>query len=107
MNTQIQTRRNFLKQTARAALGLGACSIFPNSLSAAISPQNSNNKPNILFIFADDQAFNTIRATGNEEVHTPNIDRLVNNGVTFTHAYNMGAWGGAVCVASRTMLNTG
>jgi choline-sulfatase len=27
--------------------------------------------------------------------------------MTFTHAYNMGSWTGAVCVASRTMLNTG
>ena len=28
-------------------------------------------------------------------------------GLTFTHAYNQGSWSGAVCVASRTMLNTG
>ena len=44
---------------------------------------------------------------GNDEIETPNLDRLVRNGVTFTHAYNQGAWHGAVCVASRTMLNTG
>jgi hypothetical protein len=37
----------------------------------------------------------------------PNLDRLVGRGTTFTHAYNMGAWGGAVCVASRAMLVTG
>lgn len=107
MNTQTQTRRNFLKQIGRAALGVGACSIFHDPLLAAISQQKANKKPNILFIFADDQAFNTIRATGNDQIRTPNIDRLVNNGLTFTHAYNMGAWGGAVCIASRTMLNTG
>ncbi|MFN7343226.1 MAG: choline-sulfatase, partial [bacterium] len=35
------------------------------------------------------------------------MDRLTNSGTTFTHAYNMGAWHGAVCVASRTMLATG
>ncbi len=64
-------------------------------------------QPNLLFIFADDQAFDTIHALGNEEIHTPNLDRLVQQGTTFTHAYNQGAWGGAVCVASRTMLNTG
>ena len=67
----------------------------------------SKKKPNILFIFADDQAFDTINALGYDDVKTPNLDRLVCNGVTFTHAYNMGAWHGAVCVASRTMLNTG
>lgn len=64
-------------------------------------------KPNILFIFADDQCFETVRAFGNDQIETPNLDRLVRGGVTFTHAYNQGGWHGAVCVASRTMLNTG
>lgn len=64
-------------------------------------------KPNILFIFADDQAYNTIRALGNHEIFTPALDKLTEEGLTFTNAYNMGAWHGAVCVASRTMLNTG
>ncbi len=64
-------------------------------------------KPNILFIFADDQNFNTININGNNEIITPALDDLTKEGVTFTHAYNMGAWQGAVCVASRTMLNTG
>lgn len=63
--------------------------------------------PNLLFLFADDQAFNTLHALGNDEIQTPNLDRLVNNGVTFTHAYNQGSWSGAVCVASRHMLVTG
>ncbi|MEM7147358.1 MAG: sulfatase-like hydrolase/transferase [Verrucomicrobiota bacterium] len=65
------------------------------------------DKPNVLFIFADDQCFETIRELGNLEIETPNLDRLVKRGTTFTHAYNMGSWSGAVCVASRHMLNTG
>ena len=64
-------------------------------------------KPNILFIFADDQCFETIRSLGHTDVETPNLDRLVKSGTTFTHTYNQGSWSGAVCVASRTMLNTG
>ena len=64
-------------------------------------------KPNILFIFADDQTHLGVNALGNPEVITPNLDNLVKSGVTFTHTYNMGAWHGAVCVASRAMLNTG
>lgn len=64
-------------------------------------------KPNILFLFADDQSFETIRSLGNVEIETPNLDRLVRRGTTFTHCYNMGSWSGAVCVASRTMLNSG
>ena len=69
--------------------------------------QTEQKKSNILFIFADDQTFNSINALGNTEVKTPSLDNLVNEGMTFTHTYNMGAWHGAVCVASRTMLNTG
>lgn len=38
---------------------------------------------------------------------TPNLDKLAANGVSFDYAYNMGAWNGAVCVASRHMFNTG
>ena len=69
--------------------------------------ETETQKPNILFIFADDQTYLGVNALGNQEVITPNLDKLVKSGVTFTHTYNMGAWHGAVCVASRAMLNTG
>jgi choline-sulfatase len=64
-------------------------------------------KPNLLLILTDDQCFQTIRALGNPEIETPNLDRLARQGTSFSHAYNMGGWHGAVCVASRTMLVTG
>jgi choline-sulfatase len=64
-------------------------------------------KPNVLFLFADDYTYEAIRALGHTDVDTPNLDRLVKRGTTFTRAYNMGSWSGAVCVASRTMLITG
>lgn len=64
-------------------------------------------KPNIVFLFADDLTYSAVHALGNEEIHTPNLDRLVNNGVTFTHTYNMGGWNGAVCAASRAMIISG
>ncbi|MDP4625881.1 MAG: sulfatase-like hydrolase/transferase [Akkermansiaceae bacterium] len=64
-------------------------------------------KPNVIFIFSDDQCFETIGAHGLADIDTPNLDRLVKEGATFSHAYNMGSWTGAVCVASRTCLNTG
>ena len=64
-------------------------------------------KPNILFLFADDQCFETIGALKMTDIETPNLDRLMSRGTHFSHAYNMGSWSGAVCVASRTMLITG
>lgn len=75
--------------------------------------QSANNgaetqaPPNVLFLFADDQAYDALHALGTEEIVTPNLDRLVARGFTFTHAFNQGAWSGAVCVASRAMLNSG
>ena len=74
---------------------------------SACGRNQQSKKPNILFIFADDQAYNTIHAHGNSEVITPTLDKLAEEGMTFTNAYNMGGWHGAVCVASRTMINTG
>jgi len=63
-------------------------------------------KPNILFILSDDQTWEALGVTGGE-VKTPNLDRLAARGMLFTSGYNMGSWTGAVCVASRTMFNTG
>ncbi len=64
-------------------------------------------KPNIVFIFADDLTYTAINALGNDEIQTPNLNRLVQNGTTFTHAYNMGGWNGAICAASRAMIISG
>lgn len=79
-------------------------SIFCILMSAALLRAD---QPNFLFIFADDQCYQTINALGNTEVETPNLDKLARTGVTFDRTYNMGGWNGAICVASRTMLNTG
>ena len=64
-------------------------------------------QPNILFFFTDDQRFDTIHALGNEQIVTPNLDRLVENGTAFTNAYIMGGSCPAVCMPSRAMLMTG
>jgi arylsulfatase A-like enzyme len=64
-------------------------------------------KPNILFLFSDDQRADTIAALGNQHIQTPNLDRLVQQGTTCTRAYCMGARQGAVCVPSRAMLMSG
>ncbi len=63
--------------------------------------------PNILFLFTDDQRFDTIRALGNDQIHTPNLDYLVRNGTAFTNAYIMGGTSPAVCMPSRAMMLTG
>ena len=67
----------------------------------------SSDKPNFLFMIADDLTFRTIRALNNPEIHTPNLDRLVARGCAFTHCFQQGSWMPAVCAPSRTMLNSG
>ena len=67
----------------------------------------ADEPPNIVLILADDLAFDAVGFHGNELVRTPHIDRLAREGVRFDRAYNMGGWNGAVCLASRAMLNTG
>ena len=64
-------------------------------------------KPNIMFLFADDLTYEAIREFGHTDIDTPNLDRLVRRGTTFSHAYNPGSWSPAVCMPSRLMLNTG
>ena len=63
--------------------------------------------PNVVFLFADDQRFDTIRALGNEAIHTPNLDALVRRGTTFTRAHIPCGTSGAVCMPSRAMVLTG
>lgn len=63
--------------------------------------------PNIVFVLADDQRGETIHALGNSEIITPNLDKLVSEGLSFTNAYIMGSYSGAVCLPSRMMLFTG
>ncbi len=69
--------------------------------------KKETDNPNFVFLFADDQTFESIRELGFEDVYTPNLDRLVKNGTSFTNAYNMGGWNGAICVASRAMIISG
>lgn len=104
--------RSAVRFRAIAVLASLVLALCPSRRSAAADdsafdsgPQRA--RPNILFIFADDLAFDAVGFHGNHVVQTPTLDGLARRGAVFTHAYNMGAWSGAVCVASRTMLNTG
>lgn len=87
-------RRQFLRS---AAGGIAARSL------AGARPA----RPNFLFLIADDLTYRAIHSLNNSEIETPNLDRLAKRGCTFTHAFHQGSWSGAVCIASRSMLNCG
>lgn len=65
-------------------------------------------RPNILFLFTDDQRADTLGALGNRHIRTPHLDRLVRAGTAFREAHIMGSpQHGAVCMPSRAMLMSG
>jgi arylsulfatase A-like enzyme len=64
-------------------------------------------KPNILFLFADDQRADALGCSGNPYIKTPNIDNIAKVGVRFANSYVMGGHHGAICAPSRAMLMSG
>jgi len=97
-----QSRRSFLKA---AGLGAAALSLSPRGLSAAEAA--AAKRPNVLFLFTDDQREDTVAALGNPNIKTPNLDKLAGSGVVFRNAYCMGGFSGAVCLPSRMMMLRG
>lgn len=71
------------------------------------SGEAAEKRPNFVFILTDDQSPETLSAYGNAVCRTPNIDRLAREGIVIDDAHHMGAWSGAVCTPSRTMIMTG
>lgn len=96
-------RRYFLKKSSLylGALSLAGCNLGENRTSR----KNTRNKqPNIVFILADDMGYGDIQAyNADSKIPTPNLNRLVSQGVQFTDAHS----GSAVCTPTRYGLLTG
>lgn len=76
-------------------------------LVVEITASAQSRRPNILFLFADDQRADTIAAHGNPHIRTPHLDQLVRSGMSFRSNYVFGGNNGAVCIPSRAMVMTG
>ncbi|MCK7555395.1 sulfatase-like hydrolase/transferase [Chitinophaga sedimenti] len=63
----------------------------------------AQQKPNVIFIFSDDHAFQAISAYGGKLAKTPNIDRIAREGAIFTNACVTNS----ICGPSRATLLTG
>lgn len=68
-----------------------------------ISPFFAQEKPNIIFILADDLGYGDLSCYGAKDVQTPNINLLAQNGIRFTRAYA----NSTVCSPSRAAILTG
>ncbi|MFT7087319.1 MAG: arylsulfatase [Rickettsiales bacterium] len=80
-----------------AAIILSGCDDAKNKTATA----DEKRKPNILLLVADDTAFGDIGPYGSE-VHTPNMDKIADAGISFTNFHVS-----PVCSVTRSMLFTG
>ncbi len=72
-------------------------------LSLSVGKLCADERPNIVFFFADDQTISTIGCYGNDVVKTPNIDSLAARGTRFKNAFVSHS----ICWVSRTTILTG
>ncbi|MEO2016709.1 MAG: arylsulfatase [Fuerstiella sp.] len=61
------------------------------------------DKPNVIYILADDLGYGDLSCYGQTKLQTPNIDRIASEGLRFTGHYS----GNTVCSPSRAVLMTG
>lgn len=89
-------RREFVKSVA-----VGAVTLSSNGLAGARS--RVADRPNIVFIMADDLGYGDLGCYGSETIRTPNIDALARGGLTFTDYHS----NCPVCSPTRAALLTG
>ena len=95
-------RRDFLKTLAVTAFGLsGARACYGSGLFSNKSAKST--KPNIIFLLADDQRWDTMGCYGNKHIITPNMDKLAADGVLFENVYHASP----ICQPSRASIMTG
>lgn len=94
-------RRDFLKTAGFGAITL-ALSNYEVAIQTAFCAEGKN-KPNIVYILADDLGYAEVGCYGQKKIKTPNIDQLAAEGMRFTQHYS----GNPVCAPSRCTLMTG
>ena len=98
----MQTRRTVLKYltgaTASTTCGLDSLEAFARGLTAA-----GSKRPNIVCIVGEGLRWDEFSSAGNKLLHTPNMDRIAQEGCTFHNAFVVNA----LCLPSRATMLTG
>jgi arylsulfatase A-like enzyme len=92
------TARRASLPTARGVAALALCAVF-----LAFGGLRASDRPNVLFILADDLGYGDLGSYGQTQIATPHLDRMAREGVRFTQFYA----GSTVCAPSRSVLMTG
>ena len=85
-----------------AAIGLISSAAYAQAADNNVR-KATPDRPNIIFILADDMGYGDLSCFGSKHVKTPNIDRLSQTGTTFTQCYA----GSGISSPSRCSLMTG
>lgn len=100
MNRRVDGRRGM---RAILAIWLAILGLVAAPAAGAKAGAKKPARPNIVFILADDLAWNQVGFHGSDFYETPNIDTIARDGVHFTHAYSAAP----VCSPTRSSLMTG
>jgi N-acetylgalactosamine-6-sulfatase len=101
MNTQ--TRREFLRTAGLSVASIAAPSLLCGCSRLMAQTVSRTNKPNIVFILADDLGYGDLGCYGRQDIETPVIDGIAAEGVRFTQYYS----NGPECSPTRTAFMTG
>ena len=80
-----------------------ACSALLAGFDSLANAQAAAQRPNIIFILADDLGYTDVACFGSKYYETPNIDRMAANGIRFTSGYTCGP----NCAPTRAALMSG
>ena len=86
-----------------ALLGLTVALALVGPVRVPADDSRADRPPNIVLLLSDDQRPDTIHALGNAQIRTPNLDRLVRTGTSFTRATSPNP----LCVPSRAEILSG
>ncbi len=101
MNTENTDRKSRMPYL----LFLSVCSAFISgyACSSSVAAEPGRRPPNIIFVLADDLGYGDLACYGQQQIKTPNLDRMAAEGLRFTQCYA----GSTVCAPSRCALMTG
>src|SRR5437867_8242276 len=98
-----ETQESWLNRLSRLLACLSCAGLSALGASSDSPHPETQRKPNIILILADDLGYGDLGCYGQTRIKTPNLDQLAAEGVRFTDFYA----GSTVCAPSRCALMTG